>query len=158
MDERFRDPLFLQRILSDYAQGFAALASAVRAPARSGAADFWATQQSLVAGYERLFTPGSRGAAMPTSGSGAAYERYQCAVAQTTEIAASIARDASRRLAEALGASGPGAPPITSLRELHALWIECGEAAYAEAARREEFATAQAELLMALVELRAAAA
>ncbi len=53
---------------------------------------------------------------------------------------------------------GPDAPPITSLRELQALWIECGEAAYAEAARREEFASAQAELLMALVELRAVTA
>ena len=95
---------------------------------------------------------------MPPSGSGAAFERYQRAAARSTELAASIAHDASRRLAEALAASGPEAPPITSLRELHALWIECGEAAYAEAARREEFAMAQAELLMALVELRAAAA
>ncbi len=67
-------------------------------------------------------------------------------------------QDAGRRLAEALAASGPDAPPITSLRELQALWIDCGEAAYAEAARREEFALAQAELLMALVELRAVSA
>jgi hypothetical protein len=158
MDERFRDPLFLQRILSEYAQGFAALAHAVRTPAGSAAADVGAIQQSVTAGYQRLFAPGALGAAMPTAGSGAAFERYQRAAARTTELAASIAHDASRRLAEALGASGPEAPPITSLRELHALWIECGEAAYAEAARREEFATAQAELLMALVELRAAAA
>ena len=35
---------------------------------------------------------------------------------------------------------GPEAPPITTLRELHALWIDCGEAAYAAAAHREEFA------------------
>jgi Poly(R)-hydroxyalkanoic acid synthase subunit (PHA_synth_III_E) len=158
MDERFRDPLFLQRILSEYAQGFAALAGAFRTPAGPAAADFGAIQQSLVAGYQRLFTPGALSAAMPPSGSGAAFERYQRAAARTTEIAESIAHDASRRMAAALGASGPEAPPITSLRELHALWIECGEAAYADAARLEEFATAQAELLMALVELRAAAA
>ena len=66
-----------------------------------------------------------------------------------------IALEASRRFAAALAQTGPQAPPITSLRELQALWIECGEAAYGEAARREEFAAAQAEMLMALVELRA---
>ena len=55
----------------------------------------------------------------------------------------------------ALAATGPEAQPITSLRELHALWVECGEAAYSQAAHREEFAAAQAELLSALVELRA---
>lgn len=158
MDERFQDPLFLQRTLTEYAQGFVALAGAVQTPAGSGAADFGALQQSFIAGYQRLFAPGGLAATSPPSGSGAAFDRYQRAVARSTELAASIAHDASRRLAEALEASGPEAPPITSLRELHALWIECGEAAYAEAARREEFAMAQAELLMALVELRAAAA
>ena len=158
MDERFSDPLFLQRTLSEYAQGFTALAGAFRAPAGPGAVDFGTIQQSLVAGYQRLFTPGGLDAAAPPSVSGAAFERYRRAAARTTELAASIAHDASRRLAEALVASDPGASPITSLRELHALWIDCGEAAYAEAARREEFASAQAELLMALVELRAAAA
>ena len=158
MDERLRDPLFLQRILSDYAQGFAALAGAVQVPPGSGATDFGAIQQSFVAGYQRLFTPGGLDAAAPPTGSGAAFERYVRAAAHATELAASIAYDASRRLAEALVASDPGTPPITSLRVLHALWIDCGEAAYAEAARREEFASAQAELLMALVELRAAAA
>lgn len=156
MDERFLDPLFLQRTLSEYAQGFSALAGAVWTPAGSGAADFGAIQQSLVAGYQRLFAPGGLAAATPPAGTGAVFERYQRAAARSSELAASIAHDASRRLAAALTASGPEALPITSLRELHALWIECGEAAYAEAARREEFATAQAELLMALVELRAA--
>jgi hypothetical protein len=39
---------------------------------------------------------------------------------------------------------------------LRALWIDCGEAAWAEAAHREAFAAALAELLAAWVELRAA--
>jgi hypothetical protein len=63
--------------------------------------------------------------------------------------------NAGERLAAALARSGPEAPPITTLRELHALWIDCGEAAYAAAAHREDFAEAQAELLAAFVELRA---
>jgi hypothetical protein len=56
-----------------------------------------------------------------------------------------------------LSASGPAAPPVTTLRELHALWIECGEAAWAAAAHRDEFAEAQAELLAAHVEFAASA-
>ena len=75
----------------------------------------------------------------------------------TQEQATAIAIDACERLGASLSATGSAAPPITSLRDLHALWIECGEAAYAAAAHREEFAAAQAELLMALVELRAGA-
>ncbi len=97
-------------------------------------------------------------AAPAATGTGAAWARYQHAAGRSAELASGIALDASRRLAQALAQSGPQAPPITSLRELHALWIDCGEAAYGEAARREEFAAAQAELLMALVELRAAQA
>lgn len=155
MDERFLDPLFLQRTLNQYAQGFAALAGAAWGPLGSGPADSDALRQAFAAGYQQLFAPSGLAAGGPASGSGSAFERYQRAAACSAGLASSIAGDAGRRLAEALAASGPEAPPITSLRELQALWIECGEAAYAEAARRDEFALAQAELLMALVELRA---
>lgn len=155
MDERFHDPLFLQRTLGEYSQGFAALAGAAWGSADSGPADPVALQKAFAAGYQRLFEPTGLAAAGPRSGSGAAFEQFQRAAARLTELAASIARDAGRRLVQALAASGPEAPPITSLRELQTLWIECGEAAYGEAARREDFAAAQAELLMALVELRA---
>ncbi len=158
MDERFSDPLFLQRTLTEYAHGFALLAGAVWGPAGTRPADIGALRQAFAAGYQRLFAPSALAAAGPSSGSGAAFERYQRAAARSAAVAASIAQDAGRRLAEALEASGPQAPPITSLRELQALWIECGEAAYGEAARREEFAVAQGELLMALVELRAVSA
>ncbi len=158
MDERFLDPLILQRTLNQYAQGFAALAGAAWGPFGSGPADPDALRQAFATGYQQLFAPSGLAATGPASGSGAAFERYQRAAARSAGLASSIAGDAGRRLAEALAASGPDAPPITSLRELQALWIECGEAAYAEAARREEFASAQAELLMALVELRAVTA
>ena len=63
--------------------------------------------------------------------------------------------NAGRAACRGARAIGPEAPPITTLRELHALWIDCGEAAYAAAAHRDEFAEAQAELLAAFVELRA---
>jgi Poly(R)-hydroxyalkanoic acid synthase subunit (PHA_synth_III_E) len=159
MDPRFDDPLFLQRTLSGFAEGFAALAAAVQGAGAAGPATPQALLQALAAGYQHLFAPAAFAApaqaASPAAGSGVAWARYQRAAARSAELASAIALDASRRVTEALAQSGPQAPPITSLRELHTLWIECGEAAYGEAARREEFAAAQAELLMALVELRA---
>jgi hypothetical protein len=66
-----------------------------------------------------------------------------------------IALDAAHRLGAALADEGPGVAPITTLRELHALWIACGEAAWSAAAHREEFAAAQAELLASLIARRA---
>lgn len=113
-----------------------------------------ALQSGMVERYRRLFMPlgvpdGSAGE------SGAAIIRSQQAMEGFGRQATAIAIDASARFSAALSATGPQAPPITSLRELHALWIECGEAAYATHAHREEFAEAQAELLAAFVELRA---
>ncbi len=156
MADSFNDPLFLQRTLGEYAQGFAMLAGAAWGPTGSGRADPAALQRAFADGYRRLFAATGLASVGSPSGSEAAFEQYRRAAARSAELAAAIAQDAGRRLAEALAAKGPQAPPITSLRELQALWIECGEAAYGEAARREEFAVAQAELLMALVELRAA--
>lgn len=71
-----------------------------------------------------------------------------------SQILAGIATDAAARFAAELERSGPDAPPITSLRELFDLWIDCGEAAWAAAAHRESFAVAQAKLLAAIAELR----
>ena len=62
------------------------------------------------------------------------------------------AGEAACRSARAIGTRGAA---HHNLRELHSLWIDCGEAAYAAAAHRDEFAAAQAELLAAFVELRA---
>jgi hypothetical protein len=69
-----------------------------------------------------------------------------------------IAADAFERLSAALTSSDPEAAPITSVRALHELWIDCGEAAYAAVARTPAYAEAQSELLAAIVEWRAALA
>jgi hypothetical protein len=98
--------------------------------------------------YRRLFSPD---AAIAGAGTNA---RCQAAFRRCGELAAVIAIDAFKRLSAELANPDPAAPPVTSLGELHELWIECGEAAYAAAAHSEEFAEAQAELLAALVELR----
>jgi hypothetical protein len=144
----FGDPDFLRRTLEQYAQAYTGLAAAIQGPQTA----------AVVEGYRRLFTlPGFA----PTSRlneAGAKFARYQAAVARFSGLVSAISLDAARRFSAALAAEGPGAAPITSLKELHALWIDCGEAAYGEAAHREEFADAQAELLAALVELRAGAA
>lgn len=82
----------------------------------------------------------------------AARLRFQRACQRQGEAFAAIAQDACGRLIASLAAAGP---PITSLKELHALWIECGERAFADAAHGEAFAATQAELIAAYVELRA---
>jgi hypothetical protein len=81
--------------------------------------------------------------------------RYQQAAERFGRLLNAIAVDAAERLGAALADDGPQAAPITSLRELHELWIDCGEAAWSAAAHREEFAAALAELLAALITLRA---
>ncbi len=82
--------------------------------------------------------------------------RYQQAAERLGRLLNDVALDAARRLGAALADESPGAAPITTLRELHALWIECGEAAWAVAAHREDFAATQAEFLASLAALRAA--
>lgn len=123
---------------------FAALAAAWAQPSTTPAsAEAWLA--ALADSYRRLFA--SR-VPIPVL-AGTAAQRFGA-------LLSSIAQDAARRLASALSESGPGAPSITTLRELRALWIETGEAAWSVAAHGEAFAAAQAELLAALVELRAA--
>ncbi len=121
-------------------QAFLRLGSGLVAqPATVGSEAFLADQ------YRQLFAmPG-----LPAGLSGAApAERFG-------RLLNEVALDAARRLIAALADDAPGVAPITTLRELHALWIECGEAAWAAAAHREDFAAAQAELLASLVRLRA---
>lgn len=130
------------------------------------AADLWKQLQSaepdldglragLIERYRRLFMPvvapaAAAGAVSPD----AAFLRCQRAAERFGRHATEIAIDAYGRLSAELATDDPAAPPITTLRELHELWVECGEAAYAAAAHGEEFAEAQAELLASLVELR----
>jgi hypothetical protein len=120
----------------------------------AAATDPVAAQAALVDHYRRLFTPSFMPEATATD-TGTTFIRCQQAAERFGRQVTAIALDASERFRAALSATGPQGPPITSLRELHALWIDCGEAAYAAHAHREEFAEAQAELLAAFVELRA---
>lgn len=80
--------------------------------------------------------------------------RWQRAAAEVSGQLSAIAKDAVERLAAALASPDAAGSPVTSLRELHDMWVECGERAYAIAAHSEEFAAAQAELLAAMVEMR----
>ena len=63
MNPRFDDPLFLQRTLSEFTQGLAALAGAVWGPGGTGPATPEALQESLASGYQRLFAPAGFAAA-----------------------------------------------------------------------------------------------
>lgn len=144
------------RKLADYAAGYAGIASAFWNQMQTLHPNFDALREPLIERYRQLFMASA--VPQPSAGpgeAGAAWLRYQQATERFAQQATAIALEASERLRVALADDGPGAKPITSLRELHALWVECGEAAYSRAAHREEFAAAQAELLSALVELRA---
>ena len=153
----FNDPLFLQRSLTGYAEALASLAATLTRLSAVAAEGPAAIQASLADTYQQLFTGlrGGGGAPVPTgpADSAPAFARFQAAAARWAELMSGIAQDAGGRLATALQQAAPDAPPITSLAALRALWIDCGEAAYADAARRDEFAAAQVELLMATVEL-----
>lgn len=145
-----------QRRLVEYAQDFAGIAGAFWTQLQSGKSSFDALREPLIERYRQLFAPpGLSAAGADPANTGAAWIRCQQAAERFAGQATAIAIDACNRLGASLSATGSKAPPVTSLRELHALWIDCGEAAYAAAAHREEFAAAQAELLMALAELRA---
>ena len=157
--DRVWDPDFLQRTLAEQAKDLASLAAAFGGVVPPGPVNFEALRQPFIERYRQLFMPpGFAAAGDRPARAGAAFLRYQQAMQVFASQVNAIATDAGARLAEALARSGPEAPPITTLRELHSLWIDCGEAAYASAAHREEFAEAQAELLNAYVELRAGAA
>jgi hypothetical protein len=159
------DPWEQQRLeaigrLADYGRDFAGIAEdCCRFFARAGAAgEFETLRTPFIERYRRLFTPeGAWTAAgiIEAGGTSPAYLRWQQASLQLGEQAALIAADAFQRLSDALTSSDPEAAPITSVRALHDLWIECGEAAYAAVARTPAYAHAQSELLAAIVEWRA---
>jgi hypothetical protein len=142
------------RRLMEFGGDYAAVASGFWQQIQAKDPDFAGMQSGLVERYRKLFTPVAVPAANPADSS-AAFIRCQQAAERFGRHASAIAADAWQRLAAAISATGADAPPITSLRELFELWIESGEAAFAAAAHREDFADAQAELLAAYVELRA---
>ena len=87
------------------------------------------------------------------AGLAAAAGRSARAAQHLSELVAMIAADACNRLVTATWGPDASGPPVTSLRELCDLWVECGEQAYAQAAHREDFAAALAESLAAAIEL-----
>ena len=140
----------------EFGSDYAGIAADFWRKLEPGNGDFDGLRASLTARYQRLFTPpvAPAVAAADPLASSAAFVRYQRALKRFGRQTEAIALDAFRRLSASIGATDPAAPPITSLRELHELWIECGEAAYSNAAHSNEYAEAQAELLASLVELR----
>jgi class III poly(R)-hydroxyalkanoic acid synthase PhaE subunit len=80
--------------------------------------------------------------------------RWQRAVTRVSELLSTVAADAVEKLIGALAGPDTSGPPVTSLRQLHELWVECGERAFAVVAHSDDFAAAQAELLAAMVEMR----
>jgi hypothetical protein len=155
-NDRMWDPEFLRRTLAEQATDTARLMAAFSTALPSGPAAPEALLEPLIEGYRKLFMPPGLALGGDAAGkTGAAFIRAQQAMHRFALEVNGIALEAGKRLGEALVQTGPEAPPITTLRELHELWIDCGEAAYAAAAHRREFADAQAELLVAMVELRA---
>ena len=118
-----------QRRLADYAADYAGIAAAFWNQMQSPHPDFDALREPLIERYRQLFMT-SAVPAGAAGDAGAAWIRYQQATERCAQQATAIAIDASERLRVALADDGPEAQPITSLRELHALWVECGEAAY----------------------------
>lgn len=158
-DNPFGDPDFVRRTLTAYTQQLGALAAGFTA----GPAGMWAGAEAwhspLLAAYQQAFAPAGRDPGLPPrAAAGAAGQRLVRAGERLASLGADIASDAFARLSSRLADEAPGgAPPITSLAALHALWVECGDAAWQAGAGREEFAEAQAEYLSALAALGATA-
>ncbi len=113
----------------------------------------------IIERYRQLFLPQlhpTAPMAVPGAAASVAWQRWQRATISLGALATAIGTDAYARFSAALASTDPATAPITTLAELHDLWIDCGEAAYAQVAHSRQFAAAQAELLSALVELRAA--
>jgi hypothetical protein len=144
-------------IAGDWWQLFAAPAGAPGG-ANPSPVDPEPMRTAFIERYRQLFTPAFvLAAAAPdrAPGNAATMRRWHAAAQRFGQQVAAVAGDAFRRFSAALAASDSALPPVTSLRDLHELWIECGEAAYAAAASGDEFADALAELLAAFVELLA---
>ena len=151
------DPDFVRRTLTAYAQQYAGLAALFGQSAVPGGQAFEALRQPVTSAYQQLFTPAGPTPLGAAAAGGPALLRWHRASERYGSLAGAIANDAFARLSRELEGGGNPSAPITTLAALHALWIDCGEAAWAQAAHREEFAEAQAELLAALAGLKVVA-
>jgi hypothetical protein len=80
--------------------------------------------------------------------------RWQRAATRVGELLSTVATAAVGKLIAELAGPDASGPPVTSLRQLHDLLVDCGEQAYSRAAHSDDFAAALAELLAAMVEMR----
>lgn len=118
---------------------------------------FESLQSVFTEHYRRLLAPvvppeTVAAAALPALATAAA--RVQRAAQALAALADAAAADASRRLVAELSRTDASAAPVTTLRELHDLWVECGEEAWAAAVHQDAYADAQCEWLASLVELQ----
>ena len=114
-------------------------------------------RQALKENFERMYMPALgplHTQQLATERLAAAALHWQRAYARFGELLAAVATVAVENLIATISGPETSGPPITSLRQLHDLWVECGERAYGATAHGEDFAAAQAELLAATVEMR----
>jgi hypothetical protein len=159
-DNPFADPDFVRRTLAGLAQQVASIATAFTPPLASPGLASEAWRAPLLAAYQQAFSAPGLGSAWPgasPSMAGADWARWAKAGERLAALTSRIAGDAFERLSRDLADDSPGVAPISTLAGLHALWVECGDAAWLAGARREDFAEAQAEWLSALAALRRAA-
>jgi hypothetical protein len=159
-DNPFADPEFVRRTLTGFAQQMAGLATAFTPPLATPAPTAEAWRAALLAAYQQSFSAPDIGSVWPgtsPSVAGADWVRWTKAGERLAALTSRIAGDAFERLSRDLADDSPGVAPISTLAGLHALWVECGDAAWLAGARRGDFAEAQAEWLSALAALRAAA-
>lgn len=118
-----------------------------------------------LSGFEKLLRTGFLGSAIPL---GWGREREQewrdlaLAQAQYRQVEAdllaklmTIQTQALDRLERAVRARAQENRPLSDIRELYELWIDCGEEVYAEVARSEDYCRLQAAVGNASVRLRA---
>jgi class III poly(R)-hydroxyalkanoic acid synthase PhaE subunit len=85
-----------------------------------------------------------------------ALAEYQRIAAQMTAAIAKIHAEGLERLAKKAEELAKAGEPVTDTRRLYALWIECGEQAFAQQARGEVFGLLQGELVNAGTRVRMA--
>jgi hypothetical protein len=85
----------------------------------------------------------------------AAQAEYQKLEQELRAVMMGVQSDALDLVQERLRERNAGAQPIKDFRELHKLWVECGERVFAKVAHSDAYCKLQAELGNALTRLRA---
>lgn len=135
----------------------------------SGTPDFAALWTQLgtawLSGYEQVLRTGFPGSSIPLGWAreheqawrdlAAAQAEYRKLEAELLAKLAAVQMQALDRLERGMRARTKEDRPFSDVRELYDQWIECGEEAYAELARSDEYCHLQAALGNASVRLRA---